>query len=522
MSAYGDTISPTSPTSKRVSQPYFTPIQASSPTGPAPASPPFNKRASYQRGAGGMPPVPGGIPSPPSTAQVARPPPPPPPSGPPPRHSVEDSRPGMSDASGSNRPSDTEEEVTEYEADYDTDIGNKVAHRDALKGKEHGRGDDETPLPSPILSPQMPPRAVPPPPPPPPGNPPPSRKGRQSMDMPRAAPPPVPAPEVYDEDDYDPYKYDSPRYESPPPPTVPVNLPPPPAQGSRSGNRQSLDVSRPPQSSGRRSMDQSRPVAEYVAHDIDLAEHTMWWKTPNTPPPVFQGRPRDLYFEVEDSSTITSRRSGRTTTITKDVYVLFHDYSQTVITVVYDPADPSSATLSQRHEPPPPQPRQDQLEAFASRYGAKIAAGAKVREGTVVGDGDPFSLVRELFSLAPGILPAAGGRSYGALVYANLANASVQQFDEIRAGDIVTFRNARFQGHKGGLHQKYSSEVGRPDHVGVVCEWDGTKKKVRVWEQGREGRKVKVEGFKVGDLRSGEMKVWRGVGRSWVGWGVQG
>lgn len=265
-------------------------------------------------------------------------------------------------------------------------------------------------------------------------------------------------------------------------------------------------------------MDQSRPVAEYVARDVDLSEKTAWWKTPNTPPPVFKNRHRELYFEVEE--LVTARRGGRT--ITKEVFVLFHDYSQTVITAHYDPTDPSSAQLSQRHEPPPPQPRQDQLEDFAGRFGAKISAGAKAREGTVVGDGDPFSLVRELFALAKGILPAAGNRSYGALVYANLANASIQQFDEIRQGDIITFRNARFQGHKGGLHQKYSMDVGRPDHVGVVCEWDGTKKKVRVWEQGRDGRKVKVEGFKVGDLRSGEVKVWRGVGKEWVGWGVQG
>lgn len=474
-----------------------------------------------------MPLVPGGI-SPPSTAlspTISRPPPPPPPSGPPPRHGVDDFRPGMSDASGSNRPSDTEEEVTEYEADYDTDIGNKVAHRDALRAKEHGKEeDDETPLPSPILSPQMPPRGVPPPPPPPPaGNPAPSRRGRQSMDMPRAAPPPVPPEEdeLYDENDYDPYKYDSPRYESPPPSSQPANPPPPthpaPPPGSRSGGRQSLDIARgAPQSSGRRSMDQSRPVAEHVARDVDLSENTGWWKAPNMPPPVFQNRTRDLYFEVEENTA--ARRGGRTT-ITKDIYVLFHDYSQTVITVRYDPADPSSsAQLEQRHEPPPPQPRQDQLESWQAQFGTKIYAGAKAREGTVVGDGEAFSFIRELFGLAPGILLPAGGRCYGALVYANLANASTQQFDEIRPGDVVTFRNAKFQGHRGGLHQKYTSEVGRPDHVGIVSEWDGTKKKLKVWEQGRDGRKVKEAGFRVGDLRSGEVKVWRGVGRGWVGW----
>ena len=68
--------------------------------------------------------------------------------------------------------------------------------------------------------------------------------------------------------------------------------------------------------------------------------------------------------------------------------------------------------------------------------------------------------------------------------------------------------------------KKYSIEVGKPgaDHVGVVEDWDGTKKKIRAWEQGRESRKVRLESFKLGDMRSGECKVWRVMGRGWVGW----
>jgi len=102
------------------------------------------------------------------------------------------------------------------------------------------------------------------------------------------------------------------------------------------------------------------------------------------------------------------------------------------------------------------------------------------------------------------------------LIYVNIANATVQQLDEIRPGDIISFRNAKFQG-KHGL-TKYSEDVGKPDHAAIVVEWDGTKKKVRAYEQGRESKKVKMESFRVGDLRSGEVKVWRVMGRNWVGW----
>ena len=252
-----------------------------------------------------------------------------------------------------------------------------------------------------------------------------------------------------------------------------------------------------------------------MAGDIDLNQTSRWWTQPNAPPPVFQNR-RDVLFEVEENSTI--RRGGKKS-ITKDVYVLYMDYSQTVITAHFEAADPETATLlEQRHEPPPRTLRQDQLEDNYYRFGARIADIAKSREGSTIDDGSPAALPLELISTLPDALHPVGVRAYGALVYANLANATVLQHDEIRPGDIVTFRNAKFGGHRGPVKSKYNIEVGKPDHVGVVLDWDGTKKKLRVWDQGRESKKVKVESFKFGDMKSGEVKVWRVMGRGWVGW----
>ncbi len=270
------------------------------------------------------------------------------------------------------------------------------------------------------------------------------------------------------------------------------------------------------QPSGRRSMDQPRTSNEhgYIAATVDLALNTQWWVQPNMPPPVFQQR-QDLIYEVEES---TSSKRGGKTTISRDVYVLFTDYSQTVITARYDPREPEEANLEQRHEPPPPRLRQDQLEEAHRRFGQHIIEGATAKQNSVVRDGSPHSLILELLQPLPDTLRPVGIRAYGALVYANLANASIQQYDEIRPGDIITLRNAKFQGHRGPMHQKYVAEAGKPDHVGVVVDWDGTKKKVRAWEQGRESRKVKMESFKLGDLRSGEVKIWRVMPRSWVGW----
>ncbi|KAK2747841.1 hypothetical protein FQN55_004717 [Onygenales sp. PD_40] len=529
--------------------------------------------AAERRASRGPPPIP--LASPTMTSPVHTRPPPPPPPG---RTSTSDSRMSISTPTG-HSDNHSEDEVTEYDGDYDTDIASGVKHKDALKA--HGRDsslDDGTitdefsaqsprsphevrpPIPS-----TGPPRSVPPP---PPSQPP--RNTRRSADMPRAPPPPIPPPkeqpvnEADDSDDYDPFRYSArPPVPSNAPPRVELNLPirtpaedddddlysatlshppfqqstlsagdrpapgppPPPSQApappppGRSAPRQSMDALRATPNT-RRSVDMSRPSMDqrFIAGDVDLGPGSLWWTQPNMPPPVFQKR-NDILFEM-DQATPTNR--GADTTVSKTVYVLFRDYSQTIITVRFDAKNPVDAVLEQRHEPPPQRLRQDQLESAHEQFGTRISDAVTSKQNTVVGDGTPHGLIHSLLApLSDALLPI-GTRAYGSEVYANLANASVQQVDEIRAGDIVTFRNARFQGHKGTMHQKYTAEVGKPDHVGVVVDWDGTKKKIRAWEQGRESRKVKVESFKLGDLRSGECRVWRVMPRGWVGWGEGG
>lgn len=271
--------------------------------------------------------------------------------------------------------------------------------------------------------------------------------------------------------------------------------------------------------SGRRSVDVNRPSTElgFIANEIDLAVQSGWWRQANQVPPVLQGR-RDIFFESEET---TSTNKGSKTIVTREIFVLFQDYSQTILTVRYDPYDPSDVELEQRHDPPPRALRQDQMEEFYERFGRHISEAVAAKKDTVVGDGTPQGLILELLRPFRDALRPVGTRAYGALVYSNMANASTQQHDMIRPGDILTIRNAKFQGKHGAMHAKYTMEVGKPDHVAVVTEWDGTKKKVRAWEQGRESKKVKVESFKLDDLRSGEVRVWRVMPRSWVGWNSQ-
>ncbi|KAL9057253.1 MAG: hypothetical protein Q9162_002457 [Coniocarpon cinnabarinum] len=527
----------------------------------APSSPPLAPQTSppshERRVSRAPPPIPAGSPRMPPLPAQQRPPPPPPPSAAPAKaqphsRSSTDTGDGIHD----------EERDSEYEGDYDTDIAPTASHKEALKsktGRDASLDEDNTLSGVPTgRSPAAPPPPLPTtqrtaPPPPPPSQAPP----RRSADIGR--PPPPPPPRQVDEDEYDPYRYDEEptppsrastgRSEQPQPLQSTV-IPPPqdsqqrppisvPAAGSSATARvdlvpearSSMDESRPSlqasrkSMTGRRSMDPgSRPFTDdggRVARDVDLARSSMWWAHSNSPPPAFHNR-SDILFECEEATT--SKRGGRSTT-NKDVYILFPDYSQTIITAQYDAKDPShDVHLEQRHEEPPHRLRQDQLEAVYSRFGEPIAAMAMAKQNQTVGDGTPQALVMELMrSSDPNVLLPVGNRAYGAVVYSNMANSSVSQYDEIRPGDLVSFKNAKFKGKHGAMHAKYSMDVGKPDHVAVVMEWDGTKKKIRALEQGREKAKsVKLESFRVGDLGGGEVKVWRVVGRDYVGWESNG
>lgn len=507
-----------------------------------------------------VPPIPGSSPIIPPVAQ-SRAPPTLPPIIPVKKSPTEDSK-GYADGPKSRLLEESEEEITEYEGDYDTDMAPGATRKPSLKS--HGRvssleddsmteeGDfHHSGLPShgPPIS--IVPRAVPPP---PPSLPP--RNHRQSSDMPRAPPPPPPPSkeptyEYHDEKsapnthpistqetplDHGNFSTEGPKTPVDDDPEGLYSVSPPrhsnisqqPLEDSsqydqaslsapgRVPPRKSLEVqqtskiSRGSTDGQRTSLDQS-----YIATDIDLGQDSQWWAQPNLPPPVLQNR-RDILYEIEETST--TRRGGKQA-VTKTVYILYMDYSQTRISAHFEPREPTSVNFEQQHDSPPTRLRQDQLESAHTKFGLRISEGVNSKKETVVGDGSPQALVEDLISALPEALPPVGVRAYGALVYANLANATVQQLDEIRPGDIITFRNAKFQGHRGPMKSKYAFDVGKPDHIGIVVDWDGTKKKVRAWEQGRESKKVRIESFKLSDMRSGEVKVWRVMARNWVGWG---
>ncbi|RKF50443.1 putative sh3 domain-containing protein [Golovinomyces cichoracearum] len=444
--------------------------------------------------------------------------------------------------------SEESDEVTAYEGDCDTDIASSTHYNATLKA--HNKDAKIEEIISPAISDSQSSISVHPvsslasrePPPQPLQL---THNKRLSIDMPKSAPPPPPgkpvSPWKQKSDDYDAQSNGNPRKRAPSVPsiisTIPSTeskdddiyfasplgspyvavdfIPPPlPPRESVAPLRESIEATRST-TGNRRSIDLSRISLDsgYMANDVDLAPTSYWWVQPHGIPPVFQGR-NDIRFESDDTSQVINGKNM----MLKELYILFQDYSQTIISAQFDTQNPANVELQQKHEQPPSRLRQDLLEQAHEQIGKCIFEAVTSYRDSIVGDGTPQGLITELLSPLKNVLLPIGARAYGALVYGNIANASTQQIDEIRPGDIITIRNARFQGKHGPLSGKYTMEVGKPHHVGVVAEWDGTKKKIRAWEQGRESKKVKLESFKLDDLRSGEVKIWRVMPRSWVGW----
>ncbi|KAL8972277.1 MAG: hypothetical protein Q9183_000634 [Haloplaca sp. 2 TL-2023] len=363
---------PSLPSRPRVPPVGIPPQSPTSPAGsnePSPASP--STPSAFARRTNRQPPVPGSSPAvPPPTPQSRAPPPPPPTTSPPSRVPTGDMRapPPVPKTPALN---DSDEEVTEYEGDYDTDIAPGASHKAALKphskdpakdsslGISFGTDDSYDPrLASSGPAPPGPPRAVPPV---PPSQPP--RGHRQSSEIPRAAPPPPPIPppkepssSSYDGED-DQYSRPGPNrpaasstghgfvgepaspndgehdslYSATPPqpqrafhqsPAVSSSQyasPPSLSAPNRPVPRQSLDASRT-STSGRRSMEVPRSSSDqgFIATDIDLGYGSQWWTESNMPPPALQNR-RDVIYEIEDQTT--TRRGGRQA-VTRNVYAL--------------------------------------------------------------------------------------------------------------------------------------------------------------------------------------------------------
>lgn len=253
-------------------------------------------------------------------------------------------------------------------------------------------------------------------------------------------------------------------------PTFGSSAPPPPVARPVDGEHA------PIQSNISRSSQRSQELARSESAAKWHGKESSWLTSGHGVPPGIVGA--GDAFEVKN--TTNQRR----------VLVLHPDWTHTI----YMFSTANGEQLS-KLECAAPQMDLHQLKDVSTRLGAIIVAAAQNDMHNL--DHSASSVARLLES--NGALVA--GKSFGMEIYTNIGNASVQQHDEIRPGDICVCEDASFQGQRGPL-QKYNKTY--RDSVFVVGEWDGTKRKLHFVDS-------KKETARLGDLRMGVVRIFRAL-----------
>lgn len=247
--------------------------------------------------------------------------------------------------------------------------------------------------------------------------------------------------------------------------------------------------------------------------DPEMLHSTNWWLKGDLPESLTGKIGTDLVYEVE---TNTIKKRGGRSVIYRDYYILFHDLSQIVFEIEYDSEDPQSTVKWEYLAKPAPTVRKDLLDKYYREYGSKIFATAStLQRVSSPSDGIVVSILNSL----KGALLAVGNKSFGVTVYRNTNNHNVARIDDIRPGDILCIKLGQFI-HKGGpFGSNKTVHVGEDDHIysAIISEFDLKKEKFRVIALDSNGN-VHRESYKLADMKSGRLRVFRVVGRGYIGW----
>lgn len=257
--------------------------------------------------------------------------------------------------------------------------------------------------------------------------------------------------------------------------------------------------------------------AEVSAELANIRSSSGWYIKNDVPLCLLQRVGADLIYEVDTHHI--GKRLGRLM-VYKDYYILYEDLSQLLIELQYDQSDPrETVSVIDLKVQKAPTARKDLLHEFAASQGSYALTLAESFEGKKY----PGGVVNEIFAqfkkTAPSILQPVGPRAFGFLVFQGGLNSSTK-YDDIKPGDIVTMKDAKFPAHKSlrALTQK-PIVLGENDdtYSAVVAEYDSKKDKIKVIENDPSGG-VRREGYRLGDIRSGHVKIFRFLDRKYIGW----
>lgn len=291
---------------------------------------------------------------------------------------------------------------------------------------------------------------------------------------------------------------------------------------AKSIDLQSFDHGRRSNELGRsrsgRNAEQSQAAAAYSQLEYEIANinaNTSWWLKDELPDVLAERIGVDLSYEVD--THVISKRGNRTINY-KDYYILFYDLSQLVFELEYESEDPRSTVKCVNHSiKQSPIIRKDLLDKYHREFGTKVLTIASSMAGSKLNE--PLTSV--VFSTIKGKIPQAlqpiGNKSFGVTIYRNVNNSNIARIDDVKPGDIFCVRHGKFAVKGLALGNNKVSLGEDETYSAIVLEHDAKKDKFKVLELDSSGH-VRKETYKLSEMKSGRVRVFRVVSRSYIGW----
>lgn len=270
--------------------------------------------------------------------------------------------------------------------------------------------------------------------------------------------------------------------------------------------------------STRSTGEQSQAAAALTSLEYEIAninENTSWWLKEELPDVLAGKIGVDLAYEVD--SHVIKKRGGRTINY-RDYYVLFYDLSQLIFELEYETEDPrSTVKCVNYYTKAPPIIRKDLLDRYHRELGTKVLTIASSMVGSKLSEPLTSVVFGTIKAKDPKALQPIGHKSFGVTIYRNTNNSNIARIDDVRPGDVLCVRNGKFSSKGLGIGSNKITLGEEDTYSAIVAEYDAKKDKFKVLELDSSGH-VKKESYKMSEMKSGRIRVFRVVSRAYIGW----
>ncbi|EDO17265.1 hypothetical protein Kpol_538p25 [Vanderwaltozyma polyspora DSM 70294] len=255
----------------------------------------------------------------------------------------------------------------------------------------------------------------------------------------------------------------------------------------------------------------NKSLASSLGSKMKFDSNDLWWINKEVPPSVIKST-KKFILEIEEREV--EKRLG-IIHIERDFYFLFDDFSQLIISVGFDKTN-ARDTVIFKEKSIPAKVNNELLEYYSEEIGEKIWE----RSQLLLNSFDSNFVKSLISSFKDHIVTPVGGNTFGICLVSYKAGTKLPLVDlgKIRPGDIVVVRSGV---HTSTSSKKRSAGTKKTENgetrYAVAYEYNFYHNELAVIESNKSGRIVQTT-YKLDTFKAGFCKVYRVVGRDYIGW----